>query len=287
MRRPWVIKPWLVAAMLGAFVVHGVLAEWLGFGFLSIGERREWLPRRMLEFLFLWPFACMAVGWVQYVRKVPIAQRAAIWPLIAVVGLAGLAFATDGLSDVLQAYRSWSSGRLPRIALDTAVQIWSTSLLAAAIFSAAPATWIYTQALAWRQRITPGLCPVCDYDLTGNASGACPECGERVVDDPKVPRWFFGQRFWWLPELAQYPDALARKAAWEHVLKVCRAPRWQWIWLAVIGATIAAQWLLPERHTGYRNATIYACLLVSACYALRLRALARRELRRLLAQPKT
>jgi len=32
---------------------------------------------------------------------------------------------------------------------------------------------------AWRRRhpLRPGLCPRCGYDLTGNVSGVCPECG--------------------------------------------------------------------------------------------------------------
>ncbi|MHC4441743.1 MAG: hypothetical protein ACYTF1_03310 [Planctomycetota bacterium] len=28
--------------------------------------------------------------------------------------------------------------------------------------------------------IAPGLCQVCEYDLTGNVSGVCPECGEKI-----------------------------------------------------------------------------------------------------------
>jgi len=30
-----------------------------------------------------------------------------------------------------------------------------------------------------RRRIPPGHCPTCGYNLTGNTSGKCPECGER------------------------------------------------------------------------------------------------------------
>jgi hypothetical protein len=38
---------------------------------------------------------------------------------------------------------------------------------------------------AWRihRRRRPGHCLHCDYDLTGNESGACPECGEPVPND--------------------------------------------------------------------------------------------------------
>lgn len=30
------------------------------------------------------------------------------------------------------------------------------------------------------RRIREGHCPFCDYNLTGNESGTCPECGRRV-----------------------------------------------------------------------------------------------------------
>ena len=32
------------------------------------------------------------------------------------------------------------------------------------------------------QRAAKGLRPLCGYDLTGNASGICPECGKRIED---------------------------------------------------------------------------------------------------------
>jgi hypothetical protein len=33
-----------------------------------------------------------------------------------------------------------------------------------------------------RKRKKPGLCQVCLYDLTGNVSGICPECGSPIPD---------------------------------------------------------------------------------------------------------
>ena len=30
------------------------------------------------------------------------------------------------------------------------------------------------------ERMLPHLCPACGYDLTGNQSGVCPECGRAV-----------------------------------------------------------------------------------------------------------
>ena len=49
----------------------------------------------------------------------------------------------------------------------------------AAQFLVPPAAWAFS---AWRRRrVRPGTCQSCDYDLTGNVSGVCPECGENVL----------------------------------------------------------------------------------------------------------
>ena len=51
----------------------------------------------------------------------------------------------------------------------TQIPVWSPLALTA----------LLTAFLFWRaRRIPPGHCP-CGYDLTGNVSGTCPECGER------------------------------------------------------------------------------------------------------------
>jgi hypothetical protein len=42
--------------------------------------------------------------------------------------------------------------------------------------------WATRRMERWRRVISPGRCPVCCYDLTGNVSGRCPECGTDVSD---------------------------------------------------------------------------------------------------------
>ena len=36
------------------------------------------------------------------------------------------------------------------------------------------------------RRRTKGLCPSCGYDLTGNVSGRCPECGAAIAVPPPL-----------------------------------------------------------------------------------------------------
>jgi hypothetical protein len=51
-----------------------------------------------------------------------------------------------------------------------AVPVWPLSLL----FAALPAARLYRRL---HRRHPLGLCPRCGYNLTGNVSGVCPECG--------------------------------------------------------------------------------------------------------------
>lgn len=47
-----------------------------------------------------------------------------------------------------------------------------------------PATLVARAVWRWRRspRSGPGLCRTCGYDLSGNVSGVCPECGNATAD---------------------------------------------------------------------------------------------------------
>ena len=49
---------------------------------------------------------------------------------------------------------------------------------------------IPTAYLWWigRRRVPPGRCQRCGYDLTGNISGTCPECGKKIADHALLER---------------------------------------------------------------------------------------------------
>ena len=70
-----------------------------------------------------------------------------------------------------------------------AVPDWSLLVAAAAI----PAAWLLRLALRWlkrRRAAKAGRCRVCNYSLTGNISGICPECGTPAsfrITSPSAP----------------------------------------------------------------------------------------------------
>jgi len=47
-----------------------------------------------------------------------------------------------------------------------------------------------TTLLWWidRHRVPPGRCQRCGYNLTGNVSGTCPECGKKIADHALLER---------------------------------------------------------------------------------------------------
>ncbi len=50
-----------------------------------------------------------------------------------------------------------------------------------------PSRLVYRE-LRWRYTVAPGYCVVCGYNLTGNTSGTCPECGTPVETAGSSPR---------------------------------------------------------------------------------------------------
>jgi hypothetical protein len=84
-----------------------------------------------------------------------------------------------GLAD----WNNWAAGRLS----------WPHAPAAWALFVPLYVPLLATAAIALHyRRLTrpprPGCCEDCGYDLTGNLSGRCPECGEPTGDRPSTAR---------------------------------------------------------------------------------------------------
>ena len=67
----------------------------------------------------------------------------------------------------------WARCSRPYYGWHVTVPLWMPFLV-----FAIPTIWLW-----WidRRRIPPGHCRKCGYNLTGNMSGVCPECGEQIV----------------------------------------------------------------------------------------------------------
>jgi hypothetical protein len=63
-----------------------------------------------------------------------------------------------------------------------AIPLWAI----AALTAIAPLLWLRRWIRGRRLRRHPNLCTACGYDLTGNVSGRCPECGTDVRVDPSA-----------------------------------------------------------------------------------------------------
>ncbi len=59
----------------------------------------------------------------------------------------------------------------------TRIAVYSLPLWLPLLFFAIPAAWLHWRD---RRRIPPGHCQSCGYNLTGNVSGKCPECGTSI-----------------------------------------------------------------------------------------------------------
>ncbi len=76
-----------------------------------------------------------------------------------------------------KAWLTW--GLLPKAGTAFGVRYFTVPLLIPLIVLAIPTSYI----LYRYRRPIPGHCP-CGYDLTGNVSGTCPECGESAARTP-------------------------------------------------------------------------------------------------------
>jgi len=66
-------------------------------------------------------------------------------------------------------------------------ELWALAVAGAAPTFVTSMVWMpFANRLVgrWREFIKPGQCRNCGYDLTGNVSGRCPECGEEMSAPP-------------------------------------------------------------------------------------------------------
>jgi hypothetical protein len=144
--------------------------KWACTGLALVGVL-IWLPNRSHVVRYIWPATIggdgvwIGNGCVGYCGYVVIAPNPrASWIVPKPTGCS--------FGDPLEDCDPWIGTTVGFFG--TRVCCFPASLLAVVFGAAAALLW-------WRDRPYPvGRCRNCGYDLTGNVSGVCPECGERI-----------------------------------------------------------------------------------------------------------
>ncbi len=279
--RPWILPPAVVAGMVAVLVVCFAVAECTGF-YLRTPDTRA-LDHWLWQGLFLWPFVGLAAGGIMHGISGRPPREARLWPVIVPPLLAAVWLAAAEGGEQYRRYVEARASGIPRYSFwwDIGIPLIGVAMPLVAWGMMSLPLWAFSRA--WGLPITPGKCPTCDYDLTGNTSGVCPECGARCVFDQSIPRWFHKSRFRWLPELAEFPDASARHAACEAAAKECKTWSRLALFVAVALIVFCCEAWLPARSAGWWWRVQLAALAVSVLVISRERRRMRRALRRQLA----
>lgn len=266
-RRAWVIPPRVCLALAGVYGLYLAVATYLDFHPLFYPA--DPLEARGNEAILLWPTLCVAVGFVRMLRGQRPPRSARWLPVM----LPTLAVA------VVIATRHIARGGLWWFPRDPDRWFWLTFSLVGDALPLAQwgmVTFVFAHmARLWRRPTEPGRCPACQYNLTGNTTGRCPECGQIPVWDDSIPAWFHRARFWPFPELAEFPDARARHEAWRIACRRAArhpvSPIWGLIALAGVVAVVFLQVSRGGRWIGYVvAAAVPATLIVANWYWCRL-----------------
>lgn len=122
------------------------------------------------------------------------ARKGTIWVSWGRMGMTG-GFHSGAYNDLDETlwdfYRTVASWRICGIYYITKPAVPVKMILIPALYpicfiAIAPAIWLLSW---WRERSTRGNvnhCSTCGYDLTGNTSGVCPECGTTIANRPEA-----------------------------------------------------------------------------------------------------
>lgn len=163
--------PGTTLCILMSVGIYLAIAHLAGFYILppQTGRPQIAFEHRLDECALLWVLLWSPYGWVFVSRTGP--EGAEVRGSVVVV----VPFILCGITSVSKGLRCLS--------VDTGLPPWATlcyvalSLFQGLILSCA----LLLQTRAWRRRVRRGVCLRCGYDLTGNISGVCPECGTRVL----------------------------------------------------------------------------------------------------------
>jgi hypothetical protein len=157
----------VLASVAGLLVIYVVVAEVTGFDLITLRyPNQSVLSHRTGECAVLWTSLCSAVGWLSVLRRKPPWRMGPSWIVVAVPILFGLVRSLEKAWD----YEDYVRQSAP-------LWVYCLGLLLPFALGLILAAFLYWQCRVWRRLGRAGVCRTCGYDLTGNVSGVCPECG--------------------------------------------------------------------------------------------------------------
>ncbi len=181
--RPRALLGWRVLALLLIVLgVYVVFAEWLDLHPMGPPLPEDRVENRVVECILLWTAACWVYGWLCVVngrgrgRAVPM-LRFAMVPIVASLVIAGYNLRQRALA---HAPTGPGASQLAVLGIVLA--------LSPIVYGVTGSLLLYLHVRRWRRMCRTGVCERCEYDLTGNVSGVCPECGRSTSESDRQPR---------------------------------------------------------------------------------------------------
>jgi hypothetical protein len=172
-------------ALVALYVVLAELLELHPLGPRTPGDWGSMVSERGVECLYLWSLCVGACALLQLGRRRMPTPDSPYWPVAAVPSFVGAAWAVEFVATgLVPAIRGMRSGQpAESVLFPAAVHL---ALAVSPIVLCALSCWLLYR---WKRASRPDHCRTCGYDLTGNVSGICPECGTPVPtsdgSDPK------------------------------------------------------------------------------------------------------
>lgn len=128
------------------------------------------IQHRISEYVVVWILFWSIAGWVFTFLGRRFDGRLRLWIIALIPPAVGL---VQSFAEVRVAYLDDQAGR------NDPWSLWVNAVTIAIPFlkTAIVSTIFLIQVRVWRKFGRRGYCAECDYDLTGNISGVCPECG--------------------------------------------------------------------------------------------------------------
>lgn len=204
----WIIKRSVLLTIGVSLIVYAILAELLDFHLISLripGDSR--LNHRLEEITMLWWPLCSVAGWILALRKQIPKHNVRILPMVIVPIVISFWLSS---CEVWERYQK-GAFRPPSPGLPNMFWFEMIGILIPLILGGLFAGLLWFQARHWRKLGLAGVCYECGYDLTGNVSGRCPECGTQI--SKKSIGLHISTR--WYPELLVYETAEERDNTWK------------------------------------------------------------------------